>query len=154
MAITTAAFGADSTTTPSPGAMQHAEHVWNPANMEEHFARQMDKFKTLLQLTANQESAWAKWSAAIKPQAPASTMPEQAAFEKMSTPERLDTLHAIRTQRNAEMDRHEQATKDFYAVLTQPQRKVFDLESLAMLRHNHRHHAGWGHQGGTNSEVR
>ena len=124
---------------------QHTEHGWNAQSMEEHFAHKMDRLKTLLQLTSNQEPAWSKWSDAIKPQVPFLKMPDHATFEKMTTPERLDALHGIRAQRNAEMDRHEQATKEFYAGLNQAQRKVFDLESLAMLKHHHRHHASWAH---------
>ena len=156
LAVTTAAFAAEPTSMPPQNMGQHTEHRWNTQSMEDHFAHKMDKLKTLLQLTPNQESAWAMWTAAIKPLAPASSIPDQAALAKMTTPERLDTLHSIRTQRNAELDRHEQATKDFYAVLTQPQRKVFDLESLAMIKHHHHHHAHarWGHQDGANSQHR
>lgn len=154
MAVSTAAFAADPTMAPPQIAVQHAHSGWNAQNMEQHLARQIDKLKTLLQLTPDQESAWAKWSTAIKPQAPTAPMPDHAEFEKMTTPERLDILHGMRAQRNADMDRHEQATKEFYAGLTQSQRKVFDMESLAMFHDHRRHrHAHWNHTNGTHAEA-
>jgi hypothetical protein len=65
-------------------------------------------------------------------------------FAHLSTPERLDRMRALRTQRNAEMDRRADATKAFYAQLTPPQQKAFDEVALKFMRGRHGH---GGHHG-------
>ena len=69
--------------------------------------------------------------------------PERGEFAKLTTPERIDRMRALRAQRNAEMDKRMDATKGFYAVLTAEQKKTFDAESLRFLGggkggHHHR----------------
>jgi hypothetical protein len=88
----------------------------------------------------------------MKPPMQRPKLPERAAFENFSTPERLDAMHALREQRNSEIDKRELATKNFYSVLTQPQKKVFDLESLAALKHQQ--HGRWPTQGSEHNPNR
>jgi protein CpxP len=64
----------------------------------------------------------------------------RAEMEKLSTPERIDKMKALRAQRDAEMDKRATATKTFYAALTPEQQKVFDAQHM---RGGHgAHHGG------------
>ena len=71
--------------------------------------------------------------------------PEQCAeFDKLGTPERIDKMRAMHTQRmaamNAQMDKRGEATKILYAALSLGQQKVFDTE--------HKKHGPHGGRGG------
>ena len=65
-------------------------------------------------------------------------------FERLTIPERIDRLRALKAQRDAEMVRRGDATKAFYATLSPEQQKVFDSETLRFGRHRH---GGPGHGG-------
>ncbi len=128
---------------PPPGRAEMQMHQpggWkqpDPAKMQAFFDKRMEKFKILLQLTAAQEGVWTSFAAAIRPPSTLSARPDRAEIEKMTTPERLDKLHALRVARSAQMDKREDATKTFYAALNPSQRKVFDMETLKLLRPRH-----------------
>ena len=114
----------------------------DPAKMEAMMAKHMAEIKTKLKITAPQEGAWTAFTAALKPPARAEqTRPDPAEMEKMTTPERIDTMRSHRAQRmtqmQAQMDKREEATKTFYATLSTQQKKVFDSEHSKMMR-------GWG----------
>ncbi|MES2977746.1 MAG: Spy/CpxP family protein refolding chaperone [Pseudomonadota bacterium] len=119
----------------------------DPAKMQAWMAKRQAELKAKLNITSAQEPAWTAFTASMQPpvrgQRPA--MPD---LSKLSTPERIDQMRQMRTQRmaemNARMDQREQATKSFYSALTPEQKKVFDTETL---RRGH-HHAGFGgHRG-------
>ncbi len=123
-------------TAPGPGpgmAAMGMHHPMDPAKMQAFFDKRMDKLKTVLQLTPEQEGAWTAFKTALTPPAAMPDMPKHDELEKMTTPERLDRLHALRVQRDQRMDQREAATKTFYAALTPPQRKAFDVETLELL---------------------
>ena len=69
---------------------------------------------------------------------------DREAMARMTTPDRLDHMRALRDQRNAEMDRRADATKAFYDQLSAEQKKTFDAETARMVqrggRHMGRHH--------------
>lgn len=149
-------LGAAGQTPPAaPGAAAAASgaqhpHRPDPARMQEYAARRQAALKQKLQITPAQESAWAAYLEAMKPP-PADMMammgPQRAELEKLSTPERIDRMRAIRTAHMAEMDRRGEATKAFYAALTPEQRKVFDAHTAPRARgmpHHHQHHGGAG----------
>ncbi len=122
-----------------PGKMDHAK-------MEAMMAKHHAALKAKLKLTAEQEGAWTTFTAAMKPPAHMDQPHmDHAEFAKLTTPERIDKMHALRTQRmadmNAAMDKRDDATKAFYAVLNDDQKKVFDAEHARMgARHGeHRH---------------
>ena len=92
---------------------------------QERRAQRLQQLKQTLQITPAQEGAWTTWVAAMQPQQRAQR-PDRAAFRSMSTPQRIDAVRALRTQRAAEMDRRGEATKAFYAALTPEQKKTFD----------------------------
>jgi Spy/CpxP family protein refolding chaperone len=62
--------------------------------------------------------------------------PDRAELAKLTTPERIDKMKALRTQHmtdmNAAMDKRDQATKTLYAALSPEQQKVFDSEHARM----------------------
>jgi periplasmic protein CpxP/Spy len=108
--------------------------------MQERMHKRMEgrlaKLKQKLQITPAQESAWTAFSSAMKPAS--MQRPDRAEFAKLTTPERIDRMRAMRTARQAEMDKRGDATKTFYAALTPEQKKVFDQATM-------REHGRGGH---------
>ena len=143
----------------APQAQQHAHRGYGPmdparmqerrARMEQRMAERMEFFKFKLKITPAQEGAWTAWTSAMKPAATRPQRPDRAELERMTTPERIDRMRALRTARQAENDRRMDATKTFYGTLTADQKKVFDTASLDMLqrRGGGRGGHGGGHHG-------
>ena len=142
--------------TASPHARMHrGEHSMgshDPAKMQAWMAKRQADMKARLQITPAQEGAWTAFVAAMQP--PARMMggdkpmaAQRAELDKLTTPERIDKMKALRTQRmtdmNAEMDKRGDATKAFYAALSLEQQKTFDAEHRKMGDG-----AGRGHYGG------
>jgi periplasmic protein CpxP/Spy len=122
----------------APQSMHGGRHA-DPARMEQRRARieqriakRMGELKQKLQITAAQEGAWSTWTATMKPTA--FQRPNRAEFASLATPARIDRMRALRTARNAEMDKRFDATKTFYAALSAEQQKVFDAASMRLLR--------------------
>lgn len=106
--------------------------------MQEHRAKRMAHFRETLQITPAQEGAWSAWTASK--QRPADwKRPDRAEFERLTTPERIDRMRALRAERATRMDKRAEATKVFYAALNPTQKRVFDVETA---------HRGRGHGGG------
>lgn len=132
----------DTMARPAHGMMGHGQHH-GEHRAKQHAAR-AEALKQKLQLTPAQEGAWTTFTNAMQPGArPA--MPDRAEMAKLNTPERLDRMRALRTQRAAEMDRRAEAVKAFYATLTPEQQKTFDTETAQHVGHHgmgpmgHRH---------------
>jgi hypothetical protein len=126
--------------------MGHHGRTMDPAKMHErmqqHMAQRQAQLKQKLQITPAQEGAWTAYVAAMQP--PANMQrPDRAEFAKLTTPERIDRMRALRTSHQAEMDKRGEATKTFYATLTAEQKKVFDAESWRGRRGDHHR----GHHG-------
>ena len=107
----------------------------DPAKMQAWMDKRNASLKAVLKLTAAQEGAWTTYTAAMKPPAGLmGTRPDRAEMEKLTSPERIDKMKALHTQRmtdmNAVMEKHGEATKDFYATLTPEQQKVFDANAM------------------------
>jgi periplasmic protein CpxP/Spy len=129
------AYAADTSTAPAAPmdgshAKEHGRRM-DPAKMEAMHAKRSAELKAKLKITPQQEGAWNDFVAAMKPPArDAANRPDRAALEKMTTPERLEKMKAMRTQHmsemNAAMEKRDAATKTFYAALTPDQQKVFD----------------------------
>jgi Spy/CpxP family protein refolding chaperone len=145
--LTTTVFVALAQSGPGPGAglrMHQPEgerHAHRQERMQERMARHAADLKARLKLSAEQESKWNDYVATMKPPAGAS-MPKHEDIAKLSTPERLDKMKELRTQRNAAFEQREAATRTFYSTLTAEQKKTFD-ETTA---HSHRrgHHRRHG----------
>jgi protein CpxP len=136
--LATAGFAAYSQ---NPGSMMGHDggHMgrMDPAKMEQMVAKHMADLKTKLKITPAQEGAWTTFTAAMKPSgAMSANRPDRAEMDKLTTPERIDKMQALHTQRmadmNTEMTKRNDATKTFYATLTGEQKKVFDAEHAKM----------------------
>ena len=126
----------------------------DPAKMQAMMAKRQADMKVKLKITPAQEGAWTSFTTAMLPPANMGgrlTPEQRAEFDKLTTPERIDKMRAMRTQRmtemNAAMDKRGAATKTFYAALTPEQQKVFDAEHKKHGPHGGR--GGPGHQGMT-----
>ncbi len=104
----------------------------DPARMQALLERRHAALKSQLKITAEQEAAWRTYTEAFKPGAAMANHPRPDPVEmaKLTTPERLDKMQALRAQRmgdmSAAMEQHTQATKALYAALTPEQQKLFD----------------------------
>lgn len=109
----------------------------DPAKMEAMMTKRHDALKAKLKLTPEQEGAWTAFSAAMKPPAVSDMKrPDRAELDKLTTPERIDKMRALRHERttamNAAMEKREDAIKTFYAALNSDQKKIFDTEHARM----------------------
>ncbi|HQS30379.1 MAG: hypothetical protein B7X59_03845 [Polaromonas sp. 39-63-203] len=142
---------------PAATASAHGERMGrhDPAKMQARVTKRLTELKAKLKITPAQEGAWTTFSAAMQPPAAMGQRmgwrqsPEQRAeMARLITPERIDKMRALRTERmtemNTAMDKRGEATKAFYAALTPEQQKVFDAEHAAMRggRHEGGHHGG------------
>ena len=126
----------------------HGDHMGrhDPAKMQTMMAKHQADLKAKLKITPAQEGAWTSYTATMQPPVHgARPTPEQRAeFDKLTTPDRIDKMRAMRTQRmtdmSATMDKRDAATKAFYAALNPDQQKLFDAE--------HKKHGGHGSRGG------
>ena len=143
-------------------------HRGDPAKMQERMqahrqeraTKRLAALKAKLKITAAQEGAWTTFSTAMMP--PANGMmgmrhdPKlKAEMDKLTTPERIDKMRALRQQRmatmNATMDKRADATKAFYGTLSSEQKAVFDAVAM---QGGHGRHGGKGEHGGMGGEHR
>ena len=112
------------------GMMRHGP--MDPAKMQAIVAQRQAALKEKLKITAAQESAWSAFTSSVQPRADMHKRRREmrAEMDKLTTPERIDTMRAQRTQRDAEMDKRGEATKAFYGALNPEQRQVFDAERM------------------------
>lgn len=116
----------------------------DPAKMQAMVAKRLAALKEQLKITAAQEGAWSAFTSTLQPSADLHKrrMEMRAELDKLSTPERIDKMRTLRTQRDAEMDKRADATKSFYAALSPEQQKVFDAQPM---RGGHGHGHGRRH---------
>lgn len=116
------------------------------AQMQEQMAERQAAFKAELKLTPEQEPAWNAFIARTQPQAGA--MPrhgEREDLSKLTTPQRLDRMQALKAERDAAMAKRVDAIKSFYAVLNADQQKVFDSKHLGGFQRAGMHRGHGGH---------
>lgn len=139
----------------------HGEHRMgnrDGAKMHDRMAKRQAELKAKLKITPAQEGAWSTFTAAMQPPAPMMRgerpmATQRAELDKLTTPERIEKMQALRTQRmnemNAEMNKRGEATKAFYAALSPEQQKTFDAEHRKMgERPGNGHHGGGMHSKG------
>ena len=119
--------------------------------MQERATKRMADLKVRLQITSGQESAWNSFADAMKPN-PAAMQKMRAArteLQGLTTPERIDRMRAMRTERMAAMDQRMDATKTFYAQLNPLQQKSFDQIAAKRMDRDHWNQpsSGRGHRG-------
>lgn len=113
----------------------------------EHHAQHLATLKSKLNLQAAQEPAWNRFTQSMQHGARLAR-PERASLEKMTTPERLDQMQAMKAERDAHMQQRTEATRALYAALNAEQKQVFDQQTTRTMGfglHAMRHHGGQGH---------
>jgi protein CpxP len=99
----------------------------DPAKMEKMHEQHLATLHDKLKLTPQQEPAWNKF-AAIKPADPANR-PDPAEMAKLNAPQRMEKGLEHMKAMEAKMTEHLAALKEFYAVLTPEQQKIFDEQT-------------------------
>ncbi|OWW21465.1 Spy/CpxP family protein refolding chaperone [Noviherbaspirillum denitrificans] len=135
IAVMAAGLGAASVATyaagpdcgPMGGHASFGERGRSPEQMAAHFEKRQSELHDKLKLNANQESAWKAYMARIKPVEP-QKRPDRAEIDKLPAPERMERMYGFMQEREKHMADRIAATKEFYAVLTPEQKKVFDDE--------------------------
>jgi hypothetical protein len=123
----------------NPGPMMSGEHHQMEGDRLEHFQKRQAELHDKLKLDANQEAAWKTYIAAIQPPAnPPRQQPEN--WQKLTAPERVEKMLAMMQEREAQMSKHLQAMKTFYATLSPLQKQIFDdnVAGGPMMRRHHR----------------
>ena len=112
------------------GMMRHGP--MDPAKMQAMRATRQAALKEKLKITAAQEGAWTAFTSSLQPPADMHKrrMEIRAEMDKLTTPERIDKMRALRAERDAAMDQRASATKTFYAALSPEQQKVFDAQRM------------------------
>lgn len=104
-------------------------HKPDPAKMQVMMDKHHAALKAKLKLTPEQEGAWSTFTTAMKPPATMGhNRPDPAEMQKLTTPERIDKMRALRAEHQGEMDKRADAVKAFYTTLSADQKKVFDAE--------------------------
>lgn len=150
----TAPAPASAAAQPGPKAGHHGhdgQHRHDPAQRQARVAKHQAELRAKLAITPAQEGAWSAYTTALQPQTRnAAQRPDRAAmraeFQKLTTPQRIDKMNALRTQRMAEMNavmtQRGDATKSFYAALSADQQKVFDAQRMGRGGKGHGGHHG------------
>lgn len=132
---------------PTAGSGPKAEKMQQ--RMAQRHEQHQKDLKAALKLTAEQEGAWKQFTDATQHDAKPRPMFDRAEWDKLNTPQRMDKMQAMHKDREAQMAKHLEALKQFYAVLTPEQQKVFDAQHRRMERGGqggergaHRHHHG------------
>jgi hypothetical protein len=147
MASLTGLALAQNTTAPNDTPRADRMQKMRSQKAERH-SQHLTDLKSKLNLQAAQEPAWNSFTQSM--QHPARMdQPERAKFEKMTTPERLDQLQTVKLERDARMQKRNDATRAFYATLNADQKQVFDQETARMMKgsgmHGMKHQGGHGH---------
>jgi hypothetical protein len=122
---------------PQAGPMAGHHHRMDPAKMQEALARRQADLKAKLKLTPAQEGPWTAFTAAMQPPAdmaahmgPENRQKMHDEMAKLTTPERIDRMTAMKARHDAQMAQRNEATKALYAALTPEQQKVFDANAM------------------------
>ena len=124
----------------APGA-QHAKqsqgchHMMDGERMGAMHKAHLAAIKKQLSLTPEQDTAWAQWVESVKPvEGTSRPHMSNADWAGLTTPQRLDKMQAMHEEHSQRMAqtlaRHSEATKTFYAALTEAQQKTFDQVTL------------------------
>lgn len=138
---------AQNTTPPTDSARVGRMEKMREHHTERHAAH-LGQLKSKLNLQTAQEPAWTRFAQSM--QAPARpARADRASLEKMTTPERLDHMQAMKAERDSRMQQRTEASKALYASLNAEQKQVFDQETGRLMKdhgmHAMRHHGHHGH---------
>ncbi|WP_137918181.1 Spy/CpxP family protein refolding chaperone [Hydrogenophaga sp. 2FB] len=137
--------------TPEQRDQKRAERM---AHMQQKMAERQAVLKAELKLKPEQEPAWNAFVARTQPQARPAPQGAREDWSRLTTPQRLDKVQALKTQRDAAFAQRTDAIRSFYAALDAEQQKVFDAKHLSGFQrtgmrgdhggkhHHQRHHGG------------
>ncbi|MDO9250287.1 Spy/CpxP family protein refolding chaperone [Hydrogenophaga sp.] len=112
-----------------PGTAEMSKnHAWRMERMQKRMAERQAQLKDTLKITPAQEAAWNAFVARTAPEPRMARSQSREDWAKLTTPERLDKMQALKAERDARMGKRIDATKSFYAALTPEQQKVFDTQ--------------------------
>ena len=136
----------------APAKAADGRHERHHGDMAQRHAKRLADLKAQLKLTPAQESAWTTFTTAMQPGERPARLDRQD-MDKLTTPERIDRMRAMRAQHAAEADRRGEATKAFYATLTPEQQKTFDAQAhrgrpMGGMRGGEGRHGHGDHHGG------
>lgn len=103
--------------------------------MEKMHERHLTNLHDKLKLTAQQESAWKKFTA-NQTVVDKTARPDPAEMQKLNAPQRMEKGLERMKSMETKMTEHLAALKEFYAVLTPEQQKVFDEQTPAFGDHD------------------
>lgn len=125
----------DSGTAPAAGGCHWGMFGSHGAPSAERMAKRQAALHDKLGLSTTQEAAWKTYTDKLQALAP--TAPPAALVTAATAPERADGMVAsLQTAQQRAVTRA-QAVKEFYAVLSPEQQKIFDSQT-----EGHRHHSG------------
>lgn len=140
-AQTTPAAPATTQNSPEDQNGKRMSHEQKMEKMKQRMAARMAELHQKLQLTPGQEAAWSAYVERMQPGAhPA--RPSREEMANLTTPERMERRLAMMQEMQKQMAARVEATKEFYAILTPAQKKVFDEESARGWNGHGRHHHG------------
>ena len=97
----------------------------------EWHAQRMADLKAQLKLTPAQEGAWTAYTAPTHPPADAAwPRMNRDELSQLNTPQRIDRMQQLATERQTRMQQRGEAVKAFYAQLTPEQQKVYDERAM------------------------
>lgn len=138
-------------------AMPEAEQAQKSEQMQKRMHDRMEKHQAMmhdqLKITAEQEGAWKTFVEATKHnmQDRKQARPDRKQMEAMSAPAMMELRLERAKEHLGMMQKHVEAVKTFYAVLTPEQQKTFDQahkrmhHRAQMMRMKHRGGMGGGH---------
>lgn len=125
----------------------------DPAKMQAMMDKRNTELKAKLKITPAQEGGWTAYTTAMKPPADMAKTHDamRTEMQKLTTPERIEKMKAMRSTREAEMDKRSDAVKTFYTALTPEQKAVFDVLHTGGQRGQHH---GGRHGGGPSAPAK
>lgn len=115
---------------PPESAREHGIH----AHMHRHGEAKAKALHDILNVRPEQEPAFQAFVSSMKPPVDRDEHKSRdEARAPLTTPERLDRMTAHMAERQAAFQRHVEAVKQFYAVLSPDQRRAFDALTGMMM---------------------
>lgn len=119
------------------GPMSSEDRARFEEHRKERAAKRQAELETALKLTPDQEPAWRAFTERMARTTPG-TRPDRAEMAKLTAPERMERGLEMMKEREKRMGERLTALKEFYAVLTPDQQKIFDEQFNRRGRHHHR----------------
>lgn len=122
----------DPGTAPTPGGCHWGAFGSHGGNSPERTAKRQAALHDKLGLSTMQEAAWKTFTEKLQ-----AVVPTAAPIAATTAPERADRMVTFLQTAQQRAATRAQAVKEFYAVLSPEQQKIFDSQTQG-----HRHHSG------------